>query len=81
MSVNEKYDPQASYDLMYAEDGKVGEVRQGRYFESGWEVGLIEGDVFLYNGQPAGKVVGLTVTRDDTAGLLTQFRLVPRSKA
>lgn len=81
MSMNEQYDPQASYDLMYAEDGKVGEIRQGRYFENGWEVGLIEGNVLHYNGQPAGKVVGLIVTRDDTAGLLTQFRLVPRTKA
>ncbi|RYF47551.1 MAG: hypothetical protein EOO38_11935 [Cytophagaceae bacterium] len=76
--MSEQYDPQASYDLMYAEDGKVGEVRLGRYFESGWEVGLIEGDVFHYNGQPAGKVEGLIVTRDDNNGLLTRFRLVPR---
>jgi len=76
--MSEQYDPANSYDLIYAEGQRVGEVRQGRYFESGWEVGLIDGGVFHYNGQPAGKVEGLLLTRNDTPGLVTLFRLVPK---
>jgi hypothetical protein len=41
-------------------------------------VGLIDGDVFHYNGRPAGKVEGLMVTREDKAGPLIRFRLVPK---
>lgn len=44
--MSDQYDPHASYDLMYAKVGKVEEVNQGLYFEGGWEVGLIDGDVF-----------------------------------
>lgn len=74
--MNEHYDPHAHYDLLDQEDIKVGEVRQGRYYEGTWEAGQIEGDVFHYNGQPAGTRDGLTITRDDPPGGLTVFRLV-----
>lgn len=74
--MSEQYDPKATYDVLDPESIKVGELRQGRYFEGTWEVGAVEGDVFHYNGAPAGKLEGLTVTRDDPPGQLTQFRLV-----
>jgi hypothetical protein len=76
--MSEQYDPSISYDLIYSEGQKVGEVRQGRYFERGWEVGFIDGDIFHYNGQPAGVVKDLIITRNDQPGLLTLFRLVPK---
>lgn len=63
--MTEHYDPQASYDLIGPENIKVGEVRKGIYYEGTWEIGKIEGEVFHYNGEPAGKRGGLTITRDD----------------
>lgn len=74
--MTEQYDPQGRYDVIDPEDIKVGELRQGRYFESTWEVGMVEGDVFYYNGERAGKLEGLTLTRNDPPGKLTQCQLV-----
>lgn len=74
--MSEQYDPKASYNVLDRESIKVGELRQGRYFEGTWEVGAVEGDVFHYNGEPAGKLEGLTLTRNDPPGELTQFQLV-----
>jgi hypothetical protein len=80
--MNEHFDPQTTYDLVDPEGFKMGEVRQGLYYEGTWKVGEIEGDVFHYNGVPAGKVEGLTVTRDDPPGAaLTVCRLVPQKSA
>lgn len=76
-----EYDPQAHYDLLDPEGIKVGELRKGRYFEGTWEVGYVEGDVFHYNGSPAGKLEGLTITRDDPPGELTQCTLVLQEPA
>lgn len=70
----EQYDPQESYDLMDPENIKVGEVRKGVYYEGTWQIGKIEGEVFHYNGEPAGKRDGLTITRDDLP--LAVFQLV-----
>lgn len=69
------YDPQANYDVNY-QGARVGELRKGRYFEGTWEVGYVEGEVFHYNGKPRGKREGLTLTRNDPPGELTQFELV-----
>lgn len=69
------YDPQANYDVIDFEGIQVGEVRRGTYFEGGLAVGHIEGDVFHYQGEPAGKLTGLTIIRDDDA---TPFHLVPQ---
>ena len=75
------YDPQAIYDVIDPEGIKLGELRKGVYFEGDWEAGGIEGDVFHYNGKPAGKLEGLTVTRDDPPGeRLTQVQLVLKAK-
>jgi len=75
--MSEQYDPQGSYDLLDPEGIKIGELRKGRYFEGDWEVGLIDGTVFHYNGEPAGRLDGLTVTRDDMPDqLMTQCQLV-----
>lgn len=74
--MTEQYDPQASYDFLDPEGIKIGELRQGRYFEGDWEVGLIDGAVFHYNGAPAGRLDGLTVTRDDPPGQLTKCQLM-----
>lgn len=75
--MSEQYDPEGVYDVIEPEGSKTGELRQGRYFETTWEVGKVEGDVFHYNGKPAGKLEGLTLTRDDPPGAkLTQFKLV-----
>ncbi|KAB0507759.1 hypothetical protein [Pseudomonas moorei] len=74
--MSEQYDPKACYDLLDPERIKVGELRQGRYFEGAWEVGTLEGDVFHYNGEPAGKLEGLTLTRNGPPGELTQCQLV-----
>lgn len=76
-----QYDPQANYDFLDPEGFKLGEVRQGRYFEGTWEIGSIEGDVFHYNGEAAGKLEGLTVTRNDPPGQLTQCTLVLQEPA
>jgi len=73
--MSEQYDPKATYDVLDPESIKVGELRQGRYYEGTWEVGMLEGEVFHYNGAPAGKLDGLTLTRDDPPGKLTQFKL------
>lgn len=75
-----QYDPQASYDVNY-QGRRVGELRQGRYFEGTWEVGYMEGEVFHYNGQVRGKREGLTLTRNDPPGELTQFDLVLQEPA
>lgn len=69
------YDPQANYDFIDFEGIKVGEVRRGDYFEGGLAVGHIEGDVFHFDNAPAGKLEGLTITRDDDA---TPFYLIPQ---
>lgn len=74
--MTEQYDPQGRYDVIDPEGIKLGELRQGSYFEGTWEVGMVEGDVFHYNGEPAGKVEGLTLTRNDPPGELTQCQLV-----
>lgn len=80
--MSEHYDSEVSYDLIDPEGIKVGEVRQGVYYEGDWKVGRIEGDVFHYNGQPAGTLKGLTITRNDPPGTaLTQCRLVPQKSA
>lgn len=76
-----EYDSQANYDFLDPEGFKLGEVRKGRYFESTWEIGYIEGDVFHYNGEAAGKLEGLTVTRNDPPGQLTQCTLVLQEPA
>ena len=77
--MSEQYNPQGQYDLFDPEGIKLGEIRQGRYFEGDWEAGAIEGDVFHYNGEPAGKLAGLTLTRNDPPGELTQCQLVPKA--
>lgn len=74
--MSEQYDPNANYDVFDPERIQVGELHQGRYFEGTWEVGSVEGDVFHYNGEPAGKLDGLTLTRNDPPGELTQFQLM-----
>jgi hypothetical protein len=74
--MTEQYDPKGRYDVVDPEGIKLGELRQGRYFESTWEVGMVEGDVFHYNGEPVGKLEGLTLTRNDPPGELTQYQLV-----
>lgn len=80
--MSEQYDPNTNYDLIEAEDIKVGEVRQGVCSEGTWEnAGKVDGDVFHYNGRPAGAGEGLTVTRNDTDNSLTQFQLVPQKNA
>jgi len=72
-----QYDPQAHYDFLDPQGIKVGELRKGRYFEGTWEVGFIEGDAFHYNGDVAGKLEGLTITRNDPPGEpVTQCTLV-----
>lgn len=76
-----EYDPQANYDFLDPEGFKLGEVRKSRYFESTWEMGYIEGDVFHYNGEATGKLEGLTVTRNDPPGQLTQCTLVLQDPA
>lgn len=79
--MSEQYDSTASYDLIDAEDIKVGEVRQGKYYEGTWEAGRIEDGVFYYEAGATGLVEGLIVTRDDKPGQLTRFRLVPQKTA
>lgn len=74
--MSEQYDPQGQYDVMDPEGIKLGELRQGRYFEGTWEVGTVEGEVFHYNGEPGGTLEGLTLTRNDPPGQLTQCQLV-----
>lgn len=74
--MSEQYDPSANYDIFDPENIQIGELRQGRYFEGTWEVGLVKGDVFHYNGEPADKLEGLTLTRNDPPGELTQCQLV-----
>lgn len=69
------YDPQANYDLIDFEGIKVGEVRKGKYYEGNAHEGNIVGEVFHHQGAPAGKLEGLTITRDDDA---TPFHLVPQ---
>jgi hypothetical protein len=81
MNMNEQYDPNTAYDLIDAEGIKVGDVRQGIYYEGTWEMGRIDGVVFHYNGEPGGTVEGLTVTRHDTDGSLTRCQLVPQETA
>ena len=76
--MSQQYDPKACYDVLDRENIKVGELRQCRYFEGTWEVGSVEGDVFQYNGEPAGKLEGLVLTRNDPPGQLTECRLVRR---
>jgi hypothetical protein len=78
--MSDQYDPEGSYDLMY-EGRKVGEARKGLYYEGTWEVGAIEGDVFIYNGKPAGSVEGLSVSRHDQPNGPTLFQLVPQKTA
>lgn len=81
MSESANYDPQASYDVIDPEGIKSGEVIKGKYFEHGTRDthdGEIVGDVFHYEGAPnfgapAGKLVGLTIVRDDDG---TTFHLV-----
>ncbi|MCS3835584.1 putative methyltransferase [Pseudomonas sp. JAI111] len=34
-------------------------------------MGMIEGEVFHYNGEPGGKLEGLTLTRNDPPGELS----------
>lgn len=77
--MSEQYDPKAQYDVHDPEGIKLGEVRQGLYFEGDWEAGRIEGDVFHYNGEAAGKLDGLTLTRNDPPGKLTQCQLVRKA--
>lgn len=80
MSESANYDPQASYDVIYEGD-KIAEVIKGKYYEHGTRDthdGEIVGDVFRYHGSPnfgapAGKLVGLTIVRDDDG---TTFHLV-----
>ncbi|WP_280044024.1 hypothetical protein [Pseudomonas sp. Hg5Tf] len=69
------YDPQANYDVIEFEGTKIGEVRKGKYYEGSAHEGDIVGDVFHYQGAPAGKLTGLTITRDDDA---TLFHLLPQ---
>lgn len=77
--MSEQYDPKAQYDVHDPEGIKLGEVRQGLYFEGDWEAGRIEGDVFHYNGEAAGTLDGLTLTRNDPPGKLTQSQLVRKA--
>lgn len=72
--MSDPYDPSANYDVFDPENIQVGELRQCRYFEGTWEVGSVQGDVF--NGEPAGKLDGLILTRNDPPGELTQCQLV-----
>lgn len=77
--MSEQYDPQGHYDVLDPENFKVGELRQGHYFEGSWEVGMVDGKLFHYNGKPAGKLEGLTLTRNDPPGeALTQYLLLRR---
>lgn len=72
-----EYDPEANYDFLDPQGIKMGELRKGRYFEGTWEAGFIEGDVFHYNREVAGKLEGLTITRNDPPGEpVTQCTLV-----
>lgn len=74
--MSEPYDPKGCYDVIDPEGIKLGELRQGRYFEGTWEVGMVEGDVFHCNGEPAGKLEGLTLRRNDSPGELIQCQLL-----
>lgn len=78
--MSQDFDANAHYDLIDAEGIKVGEVRQGVYFEGDWKAGKIEATTFHYNERVAGSLQGLTVTRDDPDQRLTQFQLVPHKK-
>lgn len=81
MSESANYDPQASYDVIDFQGIKSGEVIKGKYYDPGTRDtpdGEIVGDVFYYKnspnlGGPAGKLVGLTIVRDDDG---TPFHLV-----
>lgn len=61
--MSEQFDPQASDDYLDPQVIRCVEVHQGRFFEGGEEMGLIDGGVFHYNGMSAGGLGDLTITR------------------
>ena len=72
------YDPADHYDVLDPEGFKTGEFRAGRYFEGDWELGKLEGDIFHFNGEPAGRLEGL-VLEGFVPVPTTKFQLVRQS--
>jgi len=81
--MNEQYNPQANYDVINPEDdSKMGELRNGRYFEGKDEApcGYVEGADFFYtveNAEGRGRIEGLTLLRTEPQGVReTRLNLV-----
>jgi len=68
-----QYDPQAHYDFHDAQGIKSGELRRGKLYMSGQLMGHIEDGVYYDGGEPAGKLDGLTIVRDEDGA---RFELV-----
>jgi hypothetical protein len=70
------------YDVIDPEGLKVGEIKKGLYYEGGWQTGRVQGQDFVYNGQVAGNLDGLTLTRTYPLGPpATIFQLVLKKQS